>query len=454
MRCVIGSGKYSVFIKYFTEVNLLQKINLHYVHYEKERDIKMAKAATTPADEKIKNVTEESAERTFEEAIEAAVAESVEEELQEYDEDVYVAPTDEDEGSKELVIPIEPQSARNRRVETVDSDRARRRLYNNGVVFDEDEGKVRLNANNSERHKEFLELIASAKSANVKKGTVVGVETSENTGQVCVSINYGKHFEVKIPVEQLVDFSLQPPENQKAIISGGDAKERCLRKIASAMEGAEVSYRVTGLSEGAGVAFGDHLEALSRKGRQHYATLRRDGKPDVTVGMKVRAKVMAVNMIGMWVEAAGAQAFIRADEISWNRSGDITQIYSPGDTVMVLIQDIRSKSISYKINNKEKTVNVVEVDASVKRCESNPNKVYFNKFDLGSRGTAEVVQITPDGIFVVYREKVTVLLSFPETGDNPDIGDKVSIMIDRKIHNADTEEYLFYGKLIRIIRKS
>ena len=121
---------------------------------------------------------------------------------------------------------------------------------------------------------------------------------------------------------------------------------------------------------------------------------------------------------------------------------------------MVLIQDIRSKSISYKINNKEKTVNVVEVDASVKRCESNPNKVYFNKFDLGSRGTAEVVQITPDGIFVVYREKVTVLLSFPETGDNPDIGDKVSIMIDRKIHNADTEEYLFYGKLIRIIRKS
>ena len=414
----------------------------------------MAKEATTPADEKIKNVTEESAERIDDEAIETAVAESVEEELQEYEEDIYVAPTDEDEGSKELVIPVEPQPTRNNRVETVDSGRARRRLYNNGVLFDEDEGKIQLNAKNSERHKEFLELVASAKAANVKKGIIVGVETSENTNQVCVSINYGKYFEVKIPVEQLVDFSLQPPENQKAIAAGGDAKERCLRKIASAMEGAEVSYRVTGLSEKTGIAFADHLEALSRKGRQHYVTLRRDEKPDVVVGMKVNAKVMAVNMIGMWVEAAGAQAFIRADEISWNRSGDITQIYSPGDTVPVLIQEIRSKSITYKINDREKTVNVVEVDASVKRCMENPNRVYFNKFDIGSRGTAEVVQLTTNGIFVVYRNKVTVLLSFPESGDNPDIGDQVSIMIDRKIHNADTEEYLFYGKLIRIIRKS
>lgn len=404
------------------------------------------------------------------------------EEIEEYDEDVFIASTGNDEGSKELIIPSEDDDSqedsqetsesdknntgkdgatneaakapRRKRVETVNNARAKRKLYNEGFLFDEDEGKIQLNAKNSERHKEFLDLVASAKSANVKKGTIVGVDTTESDRQICAVINYGNHFEVKIPVEQLVDFSLQPPENQKAIAAGGESRERCLRKIASAMEGAEVSYRVYALSESSAIAFADHLEAMSRKGRLHYATPRRDGKPDVVEGMKVNAKVMAVNMIGMWIEAAGAQAFIRAEEISWNRSSDITKEYSPGDTVMVYIMGIHSKSITYKIQNKEKTVNVVEVDASVKRCLPNPNQIYYDKYEIGSRGLAEVVQITESGIFVVYRDKVSVLLAFPETGENPNIGDQVSIKIDKKVCIPENDEYLFYGNLIRVMRRA
>lgn len=328
------------------------------------------------------------------------------------------------------------------------SRREQRKLYNAETYLSVDGERIPVNKRNSERHKEYLELIASASSANIRTGVITGDHYDEKNDAVYATVNYGKYFDIYIPVECLTDISKQPPEiiNQ---IRRNERTEAYL-KIVRSMQNAIITFRVRSIDENEGIAFADHIEAMNRDARYWY-TKSEDGKPPrIRPGDEAEAYVMNVNSIGIWVEVHGGQAFIMNDEIDWLRRDDITKMYAPGDTVKVKILEIHPKTIEYFRNRRT----IVDLVASVKQCSDNPspNVALFNKYNEGDVGTAKVMQINDKGqMHVIYKERIAMLVPLPTGNDDiPDIGDTICVKIDRKVEQYHT----FYGLHKYIIRKA
>lgn len=375
-----------------------------------------------------------------------------------------------DEGKEEIVIPDTGEDTESNEEEEEVSEktgikrprknsdgivkagkRKSRQIYNDGKVYTKENGFVKQNKTNSKRQEEFLELVASKKSANIREGIISGVEEQGDKDKVIMAcISYGDYFNVIIPIQLLCDVDLQPPEVQKEIKEGDkEAKNKAFRKIANGMLGAKVTFRVLEVNETSAVALADHLQAMSREGRYHYATPQRDGKPILVPGMKVEANVMAVNRIGMWIEACGAEAFIKADEIDWLRRNDFTSEYAPGDSVTVKIVEIHPKEVTYTVRQATNKLNVVSLKASIKQCVPNPNEAYYDMYNVGDVGTGSVTQVTDSGVFVIFRERISVLVDMPSSGDIPEIGDLINVKLRQKVDNG----CLFFGQTNRILKK-
>ncbi|MBP3784473.1 MAG: S1 RNA-binding domain-containing protein [Butyrivibrio sp.] len=322
--------------------------------------------------------------------------------------------------------------------------KAKRKLYNNGMVYTKEDGLVRQNISNSERRKEYLEIVASAKAGKILTGVCKNYRETEN-GQVLACINFGKHFIVDIPAERFCDLSQQPPEVVYDLEHGtSEARNYRLKMIIQNRFDSEVSFIVRYADERTGLVFGDHLMAMSRECREYY-TARHGNSPTLRPGMNVEAQIVQTNRIGVWVECFGAEAFITADEIDWLRRADISEQYQKGQKVFIHIMEVHP----HQITQDGKITNVIKLKASIKQMTDNPNELYFDKYQEGQHGIAEVTQITDKGVFVIFANKISVLCSLPGREENPDIGDRCDVSITLK----EKDGFLFWGRISRVYKK-
>jgi hypothetical protein len=322
--------------------------------------------------------------------------------------------------------------------------KAKRRLYNNGMVYTKEDGLVRQNITNSERRKEYLEIVASAKSGKILTGVCKNYRETEN-GQVLACVNFGKNFIVDIPAERFCDLSQQPPEVIYDLEHGtSEARNYRLKMIIQNRFDSEVTFIVRYADERTGLVFGDHLMAMSRECREYY-TSRHGNSPTLRPGMNVEAQIVQTNRIGVWVECFGAEAFITADEIDWLRRADISEQYQKGQKVFIHIMEVHP----HQITQDGKITNVIKLKASIKQMTDNPNELYFDKYQEGQHGIAEVTQITDKGVFVIFANKISVLCSLPGREENPDIGDRCDVSITLK----EKDGFLFWGRISRVYKK-
>lgn len=317
--------------------------------------------------------------------------------------------------------------------------RAKRRLYREETVFTED-GAVKTNRQNSKRHKEYVELAASAKEGTILTGELLSREETEN-GDIMGIVKYGENFFVKIPAEYMVDMSLQPPRSEMQM--NNVYKDLINRRI-----GAQVSFIVMQVIEKSGIAYGSHIDAMVRKARMNYVRKRNDGFPNYREGMLLEAQVVQVNSIGIWVEAFGAETFISQEELDWVRRGDITELYSVGDKVVIRLLEVHPHVI--EVPTYKRSINTVKIKASVKQAKRNPNEEYYDRYAIGTTGKGVVTQVTENGIFIIFADKLSVKCRLFDGIKQPTVGTEVLASITDK----RDEGYKFWGRIHHIIKEA
>lgn len=322
----------------------------------------------------------------------------------------------------------------------------RSKTYNFDTYFDPDKGeKAVINRSNSKAYREYLELAASANTAKVLTGTLESSDITEH-GDVIARVNYGENFIVTIPVERFCDFSLQPPEVLRDIQSGTqELRNYRLQTMLKNRYGSKVNFIVRYVEEASRTCLGDQISAMSRMARQTFVS-HNNRQPWVVPGGNLKMRVVQANRVGVWLEGGGAECFVPTREVDWLRRADVSERYSAGDEVVVQVIAIKPK----KIDQGGRITNIIEIDASIKRLQEDPNKIYFDKYQVGTSGAAKVTQVTDRGVFVIFANKISVFCNFNNGDeDNPMPGDIINVTIDRKFD----ENYTFRGKIGRTLRK-
>lgn len=319
--------------------------------------------------------------------------------------------------------------------------RTKRKLYNEGIIMTED-GPKKIPVQDTQRHIEYMELVGSSKRKNILRGRLLGRRETEN-GRILASVQYGEKWIVYIPAEYFIDLSLQAP------IKDNQIAEVVYKSAINKRMGAMIDFIVIEVDEAGGIAYGSHIDAMMQKARLNYTITRGGQEPRIQTGMTLEAQVMQVNSIGIFVQAFGAECFIKNNEVDWLRRGDISRLYSPGQKINVKLLAVKPHQIKIKTKNNERTINTVTIECSIKQLRPNPNEVYFNQFDVHTQGLGEVTQVTESGIFVIFQNKISVMCTLFESqsGKQPLVGDRVLVIINKK----KEETFGFLGEIKKIL---
>lgn len=328
----------------------------------------------------------------------------------------------------------------------VASKRKKRSLYAQEDVVTVD-GEIRkIKKEETAQYKTYMELAASVKNGTVLTGRITGrktLEKNKNTDNpitvVCAVIDYGKNFEVLIPACQLTDMSIQPKRKNDQT-EADQYKDLVNRRI-----GSTVDFVVERIIEEECTAIANRITAMAKKARRYF-TDSYPGADDakIKIDMFADGRVVQANTRGLWIEVGGVETFIEKNEISWTRISDPSEIYVPGQEVMVRILDVDEHVIEYDpLGRPHRRIATVKIKASIKQTEMNPNKRDFDKILVNDTGEAIVTQITEFGIFVIYRDKYSVKCKLQDAPKQPEIGAKVLIAIKSK----DEETYQINGEI-------
>lgn len=293
-----------------------------------------------------------------------------------------------------------------------------------------------------------MDLVASAKNGNILKGKLMRREESEH-GMLLAVVKYGT-WDVKIPAEHLIDISMMPP------LKSDQTEQQLYKTVINHRLGTVVDFRCMQVNERTRLAIGSHIEAMTKKAINNYTVRVKGQDAKIERGMIVEAQIIQVNSIGIYVEAFGAEGFIKNDEIDWLRRADITEMYSPGDKVYIKLLDVLKHTITIPFidpkTNKPKEYKTVKIVGSIKQTTPNPNEKYYDKYKEDTCGIGVVTQITESGIYTIFDEEISVKCNHYETGDGrqPQIGDNVMVRLTRKYE--DTR--LFMGEIYHVNRRA
>lgn len=331
----------------------------------------------------------------------------------------------------------------------VASKRQKRKIYRTETVFTEN-GHVRVTRQESERHKEYVELAGSVKEHNVLRGRLIGYTCVLRDGSASPvplgEVEYKKHWTVYIPADVLFDQTIQPPEILTSL-RDPDNQYGAYKDVLNRRINSVVDFVATYVDEKGGYALGSHIWAMNKRSQEHYARLQRDGHPNITTGCIARGSIVQVNSFGVYVDLYGAECFIPNNELTWFQIADAREHYDVGGDIDVRILSIEKKNL-YDAHRK-KEYSVAKVSASAKQTSSDPNKRYFNEIEVGSTGLGVVTQVTEFGVFAIFKNKVQVKCGLVNSGNGvqPMIGDEVRIEIKKKGINPKDGKFLYGGKI-------
>lgn len=322
--------------------------------------------------------------------------------------------------------------------------RTKRKLYREDVIMTED-GPVRTSRQDTQRHIEYMELVGSVKQKNILQGKLLGRRDTEG-GRILAHLQYGEKWTVFIPAEYMIDLNIQAPIKETQSI------EQVYKSAINKRMGTMVDFIAIEVDEARGIAYGSHIDAMVKKARLNYTILPGSTEPRIQAGMTLEAQIVQVNKIGIFIQAFGAECFIRNNEIDWLRRGDISELFNPGEKINVKLLEVKPHQVRIKTSTQDRTINTVTIVCSIKQLHPNPNEVYFDHFDDHSLGYGEVTQVTEGGIYVIFQDKISVKCFLFESlsGKQPMIGDRVTVSLTGK----NEETFGFYGQIRKIISRT
>lgn len=283
--------------------------------------------------------------------------------------------------------------------------------------------------------KDYLELVASAKSHKILEGTIVGFRYAGEfrKSTLLAEIEYGSGlFTVLIPSYLLYHYEASKYiDADRVVIVENNIKRRM---------GGKIKFVVRHVDEKEQSAYADRLEAMSILSYANYIKPARDGKPRIIDDMIVKAQVIYTVSGGIIVDALGVDIKIPKEELSHMYVGDARQEFSVGDMVNVRVSDIKEESIE-KNGTKYR---IVTANGSVKKATPDRKKKLYDQFQVDGVYAAEITYIEESGVFCRLRGNVDCLCGHPKFGRNPKRGDMRMVRITEKV-----DETLFiYGVLV------
>lgn len=324
------------------------------------------------------------------------------------------------------------------------SRQERRSLYRGEDVFSIDEDNPAETEENK-LYETFVILGNSQKTGRILEGVLSGVElVGDKT--MCGVVFYND-YRVYIPQPWL--FTMDEEENKYDTLTD---KLNAQRYYTTARLGAKIRFIVRSIDEAKKVAFASRIAAMERDIRDNYIDRDQRGRTTIREGMTVQARITYVMRSGIGVDIMGAEVFIPSEELSYMYIGDcLAEGYEVNDTINVKIRHIEPFEYRYVNPLTGRTaripVHLMDVDASHKDTMEDPNKKYFNYFQVGGRYCGQIIGRSVDGYFVRIAGMRDALIQ-----DNREIripnGTKVSVRITKK-NEAD---YRIYGMIKTIVK--
>jgi len=335
--------------------------------------------------------------------------------------------------------------------------KTKRQLYAKADVFAINPAKPPV-TEADERKQTYLELVQSANAKMPLTGRLESIK--QNKGHVLGVVSY-KDASVYIPAEYLFEFD--PSTVRERVDEDRQTAEFNAKKLYTSWRlGAEIQFIAMQVfeadptnAESGALAIGTRVGAMEQIAKRFFVDPAANGKPELFAGLHAEGVITYITKTGIGVEVFGTETFIPARELSWKRVGDVVHDdddYHIGKHIVVVIKDVRPTV--YKALDRQ--FNMIDLTLSVREAMANPNKKYFNSFVEKQIVTADVKQITEDGIFVTLAKKRDALCEFPNNLQIPPEGSVVRVKILRKYEGANEtdidKKYRIYAAIQAIIR--
>lgn len=288
------------------------------------------------------------------------------------------------------------------------------------VVYPESkDGSLVLSLKRTEEVKIWLDLEKASRNGDILDATVVEVNTG---GVICELFEGVRGF---IPTSQL---------DPNRIFESG--KKMYGKDVASVVQqrltqllGEQIKVKIIELErERSRIILSEKSVTYDTESASKEKLLKKIKEGDILDG-----KVTAVTPFGIFVNTAGLEGLVHLSELSWDKVTDVGKLYQVGDSVQVMVLEIKEggRRIAY----------------SIKRLINDPWKTRIKKYKVGDVVDGVVEGVVEYGAFVRIDEGINGLIHISELSDklvrNPadivDPGQKVKVMI---LSISETERHL------------
>ena len=292
------------------------------------------------------------------------------------------------------------------------------------VNLDEEESQ------DDEFETQWNEIVTFYRTRRLVPVTITGIEKTQLAGHVVVT--YYKNQRILVPLTEMLIFLSDEPNTDYSQF------ER-LERICSTMLGAEIDVIIKGIDKKTESVVGSRHDAMMRKREKFYLTPLSDGLPHIREGRVVEARIIGVTQLVARLEVFGVETTLGASELSWDWLPNVSDKFSVGDRLNVLIKEIRGD----KADN-------LKIIADAKSITVNTSMENISKCTVQNRYVGVITNVRNGIAYLRLKVGVNAIAHTNYDRRTPAKGDMVSFVITR----INTEYGNVAGIITKIIKQS
>lgn len=161
----------------------------------------------------------------------------------------------------------------------------------------------------------------------------------------------------------------------------------------------ELSFNIIELDRAKNRIIGGRKALIEKEANEKKAALF----DSIEAGKKVTGTVSRLTDFGAFVDLGGVDGLIHISEMSWGRISNPKDVLKEGQTVEAIVLDV----------DKEKG----KISLSLKDADSNPWKIAFEKYAVGTVVEGKVVRMVPFGAFIELEPGVDGLVHISQIAE-------------------------------------
>lgn len=289
------------------------------------------------------------------------------------------------------------------------------------VNLDEEESQ------DDEFETQWNEIVTFYRTRRLVPVTITGIEKTQLAGHVVVT--YYKNQRILVPLTEMLIFQSDD----------SDMDYSQFERICSTMLGAEIDVIIKGIDKKTESVVASRRDAMMRKREKFYLTPLSDGLPHVREGRIVEARIIGVTQLVARLEVFGVETTLGASELSWDWLPNVSDKFSVGDRLNVLIKEIRGD----KPDN-------MRIIADVKSITVNTSMENISKCTVQNRYVGVITNVRNGIAYLRLKVGVNAIAHTNYDRRTPAKGDTVSFVITR----INTEYGNVAGIITKIIKQS